>query len=114
MVNKVMLIGHLAADPEVRALPSGVHVANMRVATNTYAGKDDAGVRREFTEFHSVVAFGQSAEFAGEYLRKGALVYVEGRSQTRSWETGEGLRRYLTEVLVDNLKALSPRLAEAS
>jgi single-strand DNA-binding protein len=114
VVNKVILIGNLAADPELRALPSGMHVANMRLATSTYAGKDDEGMRREFTEFHSVVAFGQPAEFAGEYLRKGALVYVEGRTRTRSWEADEGQRRYVTEVVVDNLQALGPRLAEAS
>jgi single-strand DNA-binding protein len=109
MVNKVILIGHLTADPDVRATASGAHVANLRVATNTYAGKDDDGGRREFTDFHSLVAFGKLAEFAAEYLRKGRLLYAEGRSQTRSWETNDGQRRYSTEVVVDTLQPLGPR-----
>jgi single-strand DNA-binding protein len=108
VVNKVILIGNLAADPELRALPSGMHVANMRLATNTYAGKDEDGSRREITEYHVLVTFGKSAEWAAEHLRKGRLVYAEGRSQTRSWETAEGQRRYMTEVVVDNLQALGP------
>jgi single-strand DNA-binding protein len=114
VINKVILIGRLTADPEVRALPSGTQVTTMRLATNTYAGKDDDGSRREFTDYHLLVAFAKTGEFAAEHLRRGRLVYVEGRSQTRSWETAEGDRRYVTEVVVDSLQALGSRLEEAS
>jgi single-strand DNA-binding protein len=112
MVNRVILLGNLAADPEVRALPSGTHVTQLRLATNTYAGKDDDGNRKEHADFHTLVAFGRTAEFAAEHLRKGRLVYAEGRSQTRSWETAEGQRRYVTEVVVDSLQAIGPRSEE--
>jgi single-strand DNA-binding protein len=113
MVNKVILIGRLTADPDVRATAAGTHVANLRLATNTYAGKEEDGSRREHTDFHSLVAFGKRAEFAAEHLRKGRLLYAEGRSQTRSWETNDGQRRYSTEVVVDELQLLGPR-TEAS
>jgi single-strand DNA-binding protein len=109
MVNKVILIGRLTADPDVRATASGTHVANLRLVTNTYAGKENDGSRREHTDFHSLVAFGKTAEFAAEHLRKGRLLYAEGRSQTRSWETNDGQRRYSTEVVVDALQLLGPR-----
>ena len=109
MVNKVILIGRLTADPDVRATVSGRHVTSLRLATNTYAGKNEDGSRREHTDFHSLVAFGKTAEFAAEHLRKGKLLYAEGRSQTRSWETSEGQRRYSTEVVVDTLQLLGPR-----
>jgi len=79
MVNKVILVGRLTADPEVRATPSGMHVANLRLATNTYGGKDDEGNRREHTEFHSLVVFGKQAQVAADYLRKGRLLYADGR-----------------------------------
>jgi single-strand DNA-binding protein len=114
MVNKVILIGRLAADPDVRATATGTHVANLRLATNTYAGREDDGTRREHTDYHSLVVFGKTAEFAAEHLRKGRLVYAEGRSQTRSWENAEGQRRFGTEVVVDVLHALGPRPGEAA
>jgi single-strand DNA-binding protein len=114
MVNKVILIGRLTADPDVRATASGTHVTNLRLATNTYAGREDDGTRREHTDFHSLVAFGKTAEFAAEHLRKGRLLYAEGRSQTRSWETNDGQRRYSTEVVVDTIQLLSPRPEEQS
>jgi single-strand DNA-binding protein len=114
MVNKVILIGRLTADPDVRATASGAHVTNLRLATNTYAGKEEDGTRREHTDFHSLVAFGKTAEFAAEHLRKGRLLYAEGRSRTRSWETNDGQRRYSTEVVVDSLQPLGPRPEEAS
>ncbi len=114
MVNKVILVGHLTADPEVHATASGTHVTKVRLATNTYAGQDEEGARREHTDFHSLVLFGKRAEFAAEHLRKGRLVYAEGRSQTRSWETTEGQRRYSTEVVVDMLQMLGPRQADPS
>jgi single-strand DNA-binding protein len=107
MINKVILIGRLTADPDVRATSSGTHVTSLRLATNTYGGREDDGSRREFTDFHSLIAFGKIAEYAAEHLRKGRLLYAEGRSQTRSWETNDGQRRYSTEVVVDTLQPLA-------
>jgi single-strand DNA-binding protein len=107
MINKVILIGRLTADPDVRATPSGTHVTSLRLATNTYGGREDDGSRREFTDFHSLIAFGKTAEYAAEHLRRGCLLYAEGRSQTRSWETRDGQRRYSTEVVVDTLQPLA-------
>jgi single-strand DNA-binding protein len=112
MVNRVILVGNLAAEPEVRATPKGTYVANLRLATHSYAGKDDEGNRRETTEFHHLVAWGKIAEFAGQYLHKGRLISAEGRLQTRSWEDTGGQKRYRTEVLVEELKALGAKPAE--
>ncbi|HEX6488909.1 MAG TPA: single-stranded DNA-binding protein [Candidatus Dormibacteraeota bacterium] len=109
MVNKVILIGRVTADPEVRTTGSGTAVANIRIATNSFTGKDSDGVRKEHTEFHSLVVFGRQAEVAGEYLKKGKLLYADGRLQTHSWEDSEGRKRYSTEVVVDSFQLLSPR-----
>ncbi len=115
MINRVILVGHLAADPEVRATPKGVYVANMRLATNTYVGKDEAGNSKEQTEFHRMVVFGRQAEIAGEYLRKGRLLYVEGRLQTSSWDDATtGATKYRTEVVVDMFHMLGPKPQEAA
>ena len=114
MVNKVFLVGNLAAEPEVKATPKGVYVAKLRLATNTYMGKDETGNAREETEFHHLVAFGKTAEFAGQYLHKGRLVYADGRLQTSSWEDSAGQKRSRTEVVVDSLKPLGPRPQEAA
>jgi single-strand DNA-binding protein len=114
MVNKVILIGRLTGDPEVRATPTGVQVANVRVATNTYAGKDEAGNRKEHTDFHSLVFFGRQAEVAGEYLRKGRLVYADGRLQTRTWDDAEGKRHWATEIVVDEFQMVGPKPEEAA
>jgi single-strand DNA-binding protein len=114
MVNKVFLIGRLTADPDVRATASGLHIVNLRMATNTYAGTAEDGSRQERTDFHSLVAFGKTAEYAAEHLRQGRLVYAEGRSQTRSWATSDGQRRYSTEIVVDALQALEPRQEQRS
>jgi single-strand DNA-binding protein len=111
MVNKVFLVGNLAADPDVKATPKGTYVANLRLATNTYLGKDDEGNAREQTEFHHLVAFGRTAEFAGQYLHKGRLVYADGRLQTNTWEDNAGQKRSRTEIVIDNLKALGPKPA---
>lgn len=108
MVNKVFLIGRLTADPEVRATASGTRVVNLRLVTNTYAGKAEDGLRRDHTDFHSLVAFGKTADYAAEHLRKGGLLYAEGRSQTRSWATSDGQRRYSTEVVVEAIRTLEP------
>lgn len=115
MVNKVLLIGNLTADPDVKALPSGMYVARMRLATNTYAGKDDEGKAKERTEFHSLVAFGKVAEFAGQWLKKGRTVYVDGKLQTSSWDdAASGQKKYRTEVVVDEIKFVGPKPAEAA
>ena len=113
-MNKVILIGNLAADPEVKATPKGTYVANLRLATNTYLGKDDDGNRKEQTEFHQLVAFGKLAEFAGQYLHKGRLLYADGRLQTSSWQDTAGQKRFRTEVIVDTLEPLGPRPQEAA
>ena len=114
MVNKVILIGRLTADPEVRATSTGVQVANVRVATNSYAGKDEAGNRKEHTDFHSLVFFGRQAEVAGEYLRKGRLVYADGRLQTRTWDDADGKRHWATEIVVDEFQMVGPKPEEAA
>jgi single-strand DNA-binding protein len=114
MVNKVHLLGHLTADPEVRATPGGLQVANVRVATNSYAGHDDAGNRKEHTDFHHLVLFGRQAEIAGEYLRKGRLIYADGRLQTKSWDDAEGKRHWSTEVIVDSFQMVGPKPDEAA
>jgi single-strand DNA-binding protein len=114
MVNKVLLVGHLAAEPDVKATPAGVYVAKMRLATNTYAGKDEEGKAKERTDFHNLVAFGKQAEFAGQYLKKGRLVYVDGRLQTSSWDDASGQKRYRTEVVVEEIKFVGPKPQEAA
>ncbi|WP_407302109.1 single-stranded DNA-binding protein [Klebsiella quasipneumoniae] len=99
-VNKVILVGYLGQDPEVRYLPSGGAVANFTLATSeTWRDKQD-GQMRENTEWHRVVVFGKLAEVAGEYLRKGAQVYIEGQLRSRKWQDDAGVTRYVTEVLV--------------
>lgn len=113
MVNKVILVGNLAADPDVKATPKGMYVANIRLATNTYAGKDDEGHAKQHTEFHHLVAFGKTAEFVGMYLKKGRSIYAEGRLQTRSWDDG-GQKRYRTEILVDEIKFVGAKPQEAA
>src|SRR5579859_3294645 len=112
MYCKVILVGRLAADPELRTTPGGHPVANLRLATNTYT-KDEAGSRQEHAEFHHLVMFGRQAEVAGEHLRKGRLLLADGRLQTRSWEDAEGRRRQQTEVLVDSFQMLEPKPGSA-
>lgn len=109
MINKVTLIGNLTQDPDVKITNDGLHVANVRLATNSYAGKDDAGKAKEHTEFHRLVLFGKQAETAGAILRRGRLVYVDGRLQTRSWDGPDGQKHWATEVVVETWKALGPR-----
>ena len=112
MVNKVILIGRLTSDPELRTSAAGLQVAKLRLATNTYGGKDEQGVRKEHSEFHTLVLFGRQAEIASDYLRKGKLVYADGRLQTNSWEDSEGKKQRSTEIIVDNFQMLGPRAAE--
>ncbi|HDV9907122.1 MULTISPECIES: single-stranded DNA-binding protein [Klebsiella] len=99
-VNKVILVGHLGQDPEVRYMPNGGAVANLTLATSETWRDKQSGELRENTEWHRVVMFGKLAEVAGEYLRKGAQVYIEGQMRTRSWQDDTGATRYVTEVLV--------------
>ena len=99
-VNKVILVGNLGRDPEVRYTPSGQAVANFTVATNE-AWTDKAGQKQERTEWHRVVVWGKSAENCGEYLSKGRQVFVEGRLQTREWTNKEGAKQYTTEIVAN-------------
>lgn len=107
-VNKVILIGNLGRDPEVRYTRDGTAVANLNVATSE-SWNDPNGQRQERTEWHRVVAWGRLAEVAKEYLSKGRQVYIEGKLQTRSWEDKEGNKRYTTEVKVDQMVMLGGR-----
>lgn len=112
-VNKVILIGHLGGDPELRYTPSGAAVANLRLATNE-VWKDNEGNTQERTEWHRVVLWRKLAEIAGQYLKKGMQVYVEGRLQTRSWEDKDGVKRYSTDIVATNMQILGRREAEAA
>ncbi len=107
-VNKVILVGNLGRDPEVRYTKEGTAVANLNLAT-TETWNDGQGQRQERTEWHKVVAWGKLAEIAKEYLGKGKQVYIEGRLQTRSWEDKEGVKRYTTEIKADQMVMLGGR-----
>lgn len=100
-INKVILIGNLGADPEVRYLPSGDPVANLRLATSERWKDRETGETKERTEWHSVVIFGKLAEVAKTYLHKGSRIYVEGKLRTRKWQAQDGQDRYTTEVVID-------------
>ena len=109
MLNKVTLIGHLGADPEVRYMPTGGAVTNISIAT-TYRWKDkQTGERKDNTEWHRVVFYNRLAEIVGEYLRKGSQVYVEGRLQTRKWQGQDGQDRYTTEIIATEMQMLGSR-----
>ena len=113
MINKVQLMGRLTHEPEVKILNDGLHVTNLRLATNTFAGRDGDGNRKEHTEFHRLVLFGKPAEAAATILTKGRLVFVCGRLQTRSWDGQDGAKHHVTEVVVDEWLAVGPRPSEA-
>ncbi|WP_261642985.1 single-stranded DNA-binding protein [Erwinia mallotivora] len=100
-INKVILVGNLGQDPEIRYMPDGGAVANITLATSEFWRDKQTGEQKEKTEWHRVVLFGKLAEVAGEYLRKGALIYIEGRLHTRSWEDNAGVKRYTTEIVVN-------------
>jgi single-strand DNA-binding protein len=108
-VNKVILIGNLGADPETRAMPSGTTVANLRVATSESWRDKQTGEQQERTEWHRVAFFGRLAEVAGEYLRKGSQVYIEGSLRTRKWQDKQGNDRYSTEIIGNDLQMLGAR-----
>lgn len=107
-VNKVILIGNLGRDPEVRYLPDGGAITNISIAT-TDVWKDKGGEKQEKTEWHRIAFFGRLAEIAGEYLKKGSQVYVEGRLQTRKWQDKDGQDRYTTEIIATEMKMLGSR-----
>ncbi len=107
-LNKVLLIGHLGRDPEIRYTPSGLAIATFSLATSeSYTTKD--GNRETKTEWHRIVAFGRLAEICGEYLNKGSMVYVEGRLQTREWEDRDGNKRWTTEIVLTNMQMLDKK-----
>lgn len=109
-VNKVILVGNLGGDPEVRYLPSGGAVANITIATSELWRDKSTGEQKEKTEWHKVALFGKLAEVAGEYLRKGSQVYVEGQLQTRKWQDQSGQDRYTTEVVVQGYNGVMQML----
>ena len=104
-VNKVILIGNIGSDPEVKTTPSGVQVANFSLAT-TESWTDKSGERQERAEWHRIVLWRRLAEVAGQYLKKGSKIYIEGKLQTRSWEDQNGQKRYTTEVVANSMEML--------
>ena len=110
-LNKVFLIGRLTADPEARTTQSGQTVTSIRLATNR-VWTDPSGNKNEATEFHTIVAWARLAEIASQYLKRGGLVMIEGRLQTRSWDAQDGSKRYRTEIVAENLQ-MGPRSANS-
>jgi single-strand DNA-binding protein len=108
-VNKVIVLGNLGKDPEVRYTPNGNAVCNLRIATTRNWKSKDSGEKMEETEWHSVVLYDRQAEIAGEYLKKGRPVYIEGRLKTRKWQDKEGVDRYTTEIVADSMQLLGGR-----
>lgn len=111
-LNKAMIIGNLTRDPEVRTTPSGATVASFSIATNM-VWTDQSGQKQEKVEFHNIVAWRRLGEICGQYLRKGAKVYIEGRLQTRDWTGQDGVKRYRTEIIAENMIMLD-RLSAGS
>ncbi|MBD3671756.1 MAG: single-stranded DNA-binding protein [Gammaproteobacteria bacterium] len=108
-VNKVILVGNLGRDPEVRYMPSGGAVTNLALATSETWKDKNTGQQQEKTEWHRIVMFGRLGEIAGEYLRKGSKVYIEGRLQTRKWQDQSGQDRYTTEIVANEMQMLDSR-----
>ena len=108
-VNKVILVGNLGADPEVKYMPNGNAVANVTLATSESWKDKQSGENREKTEWHRVVFFRRLAEIAGEYLKKGSQVYIEGKLQTRKWQDKNGVDRYTTEIVANEMQMLGGR-----
>lgn len=108
-INKVILIGNLGQDPDTKYMPSGSAVTNLRIATSESFKDKETGQQQERTEWHSVAMFGRLAEIAGEYLRKGSQVYIEGRLRTRKWQDKQGQERYSTEIVADQMQMLGAR-----
>lgn len=101
-LNKAMVIGNVVRDPEMRSTPGGQNVTSFSVATN-FIWKDQSGNRQEKAEFHNIVAWRRLAEITSQYLKKGSKVYIEGRMQTRSWDDPNGVKRYRTEIIAENM-----------
>jgi single-strand DNA-binding protein len=111
-VNKVIIVGNLGRDPEIRYMPSGDAIANIAVAT-TYKSKDkNTGEQKELTEWHRISFFGRLAEIVGQYLKKGSSVYVEGRLQTRKYTDKDGIERYATDIIAENMQMLGGRSSD--
>ena len=108
-INKVIIIGNLGKDPEVRYMPSGSAICNVTVATSRQWKNKESGEKNEETEWHRVALFDRQAEIAGEYLKKGSSVYFEGRLKTRKWTDKEGVERYSTEIIADVMQLLGSR-----
>lgn len=108
-INKVILIGNLGKDPELKFLPSGQPVANFSVATSEKWKDKSTGETKEQTEWHNIIMFGKLAEIAGQYLKKGSSVFIEGRLQTRKWQDKTGQDRYTTEIIANEMKMLGSR-----
>ena len=108
-VNKVILIGNLGRDPEVRYTPSGAAICNVTIATSRNWKAKDSGEKMEETEWHRVVFYDRLAEIAGEYLKKGRPVYVEGRLKTRKWQDKDGVDKYTTEIIAEQMQLLGSR-----
>ncbi|KAI3593330.1 Single-stranded DNA-binding protein (plasmid) [Cupriavidus sp. U2] len=108
-VNKVILVGNLGADPEIRYLPSGDAVTNVRLATTDRYKDKQSGEFKEATEWHRIAFFGKLAEIAGQYLKKGSSVYIEGRIRTRKWQDQSGQDKYSTEIVADQMQMLGAR-----
>tara|TARA_B100000767_G_C19552055_1_gene445369 strand:- start:262 stop:732 length:471 start_codon:yes stop_codon:yes gene_type:complete len=113
-VNKVMLLGNLGRDPEVRTFPNGDSVCNFSIATSTSWKDKASGEKKEKTEWHNIVMYRKLAEIAGEYLKKGSSIFVEGSLQTRKWQTKEGQDRYTTEIVADTMQMLGGRDSRVS
>jgi single-strand DNA-binding protein len=105
-VNKVILVGRLGADPDIRYSPNGVAVAKFNIATNDYVSAGAEGNREERTEWHRIVTFGKTAEFCGNYLAKGRQVYIEGSIRTNQWDDPQGQKRYFTEIIAREIQLL--------
>ncbi len=103
-INKVILYGNLTKDPELKSLPSGMHVNSFSVATNRSIKDSATGAKKDIAEYHNVVAFGKTAEVIHQYVKKGNPIYIEGRIQTRSWDGADGKKNYRTEIVLENFQ----------
>ena len=112
-VNKVILVGRLGKDPEIKKMTNGEYVTNVTLAT-TESWKDKSGSKQEKTEWHNLVFYRRLAEIAGEYLKKGAQIYIEGKIQTRKWQTKDGQDRFSTEIIVSEMQMLGSKLLDRS
>jgi single-strand DNA-binding protein len=108
-VNKVIIVGNLGRDPETRYMPNGEAVTNIAVATTESWKDKNTGEKKELTEWHRITFYRKLAEIAGQYLKKGSQIYVEGRLQTRKWQDKEGVERYTTEIIADTMQMLGGR-----